>query len=298
MQLDNIIISVILATKNEERNIGRCIKSIQEQNNNNYEIIVVDNQSEDDTIKIASELIGEENVYNLANELDLTEIRNYRGAQVNFGISKSNGKIIFFPDADMTFDKELFNEVLEKFNVFDAFYVPELVLGKDMFGKIRNFERSFYNMTCIDTPRFVLKDKLMKINGFDEKNIKFGFDDWDLTMKLEKISAKFSITANKIYHHEENLEFSTYISKKVNYVADASYYIDFWGKDNLIIKKQFGIWYRFFGVFMENGKWTRLLRHPLLTLGMYYLRFRVGISFLTRRKRGRIENIYKAKKEK
>ena len=34
------------------------------------------------------------------------------------------------------------------------------------------------------------------------------------------------------------------------------------------------------GVFIEQGKWKRLVIHPLLTIGMYFLRILVGLRFL------------------
>ena len=34
------------------------------------------------------------------------------------------------------------------------------------------------------------------------------------------------------------------------------------------------------GVFVEQGKWKRLLRHPILTWGMYWLRFLVGLKYI------------------
>ena len=51
-------------------------------------------------------------------------------------------------------------------------------------------------------------------------------------------------------------------------------------KDNADVKKQLGFYYRFFGVFVEKGKWIKLLLHPILTLEMYFLRFLVGINYL------------------
>ena len=65
-------------------------------------------------------------------------------------------------------------------------------------------------------------------------------------------------------------------------LADCSFdkYIEKWGKEDPIIKKQFGLWYRFFGVFMENGKWKKLIKNPFSTLGIYFLRFMVGLNYL------------------
>ena len=47
-------VSVIVPTKNSERTIERCLKSIKEQNYKNIELIVVDNYSEDKTFEIAN----------------------------------------------------------------------------------------------------------------------------------------------------------------------------------------------------------------------------------------------------
>ena len=52
------------------------------------------------------------------------------------------------------------------------------------------------------------------------------------------------------------------------------------GAKDPIVKKQLGLWYRYFGVFIENGKWKRMIRHPILAKGMYLLRFMVGIQYI------------------
>ena len=47
------LVSVIVTTKNEEKNIANCLKSIKNQTYKNIEIIVVDNNSDDRTKEIA-----------------------------------------------------------------------------------------------------------------------------------------------------------------------------------------------------------------------------------------------------
>ena len=46
-------ISIIIRTKNEERWIGHCLKSIYSQTFKSFEVILVDNESSDHTVKIA-----------------------------------------------------------------------------------------------------------------------------------------------------------------------------------------------------------------------------------------------------
>lgn len=49
------LISIVITTKNEEKNIEKCLWSIQKQNfsKKQIEVIIVDNHSVDDTITIA-----------------------------------------------------------------------------------------------------------------------------------------------------------------------------------------------------------------------------------------------------
>lgn len=279
-----MLVSVVITTKNEEKNIENCLKSILSQNYpaDQIELIVVDNASSDKTVEIAKKYTSA--VYNFADEIDLSLVNNFRGAQLNFGVNKALGQIIFFPDADMTFDADLLKNAQEKLEKADALFVPEFICGKGLFGKIRNFERSFYNMTCIDGVRFVKKEVFWHVGGFDSVNIVFGPDDWDFTKSLKKNNFKLSITEKFIFHHEEWMTWKVYVEKKGKYVHTFDGYIAKWGKDDPDIQKQFGLAYRFFGVFWEKGKWKKIVAHPILTLGMFALRFLVGLRFLSRKK--------------
>ena len=49
------------------------------------------------------------------------------------------------------------------------------------------------------------------------------------------------------------------------------------------IKKQLGLYYRFWGVFVGDGKFVKVLYHPILTVGVLLLRVLVGLSFITRK---------------
>jgi len=279
------LVSIIITTKNEEKNIGGCLESIKRQSypQDRIEMIVVDNNSTDKTKGIAKKYTNR--VYNFPDLEKMKKISNFRGAQLNFGVKKSHGEIIFFPDADMTFDEKLIEESVNfvQKRGFDALYIPEVVLGRGLFGKIRNFERSFYNTSCIDAVRVIKKDMFLKVGGFDEKNIGFGPDDWDFTKKIKEKTQKVTITSNKVYHHEEELSFSKYLAKKQKYTSTFDGYIKKWGKNDPDVQKQLGFWYRYFGVFIESSKWRKLLKHPVLAIGMYFLRFMVGIQYLRRR---------------
>ena len=52
------------------------------------------------------------------------------------------------------------------------------------------------------------------------------------------------------------------------------------GYNDETTKKQFGFYYRYIGVFIENGKWKKLFAHPLLSLSMYFLLFLRGCVYV------------------
>jgi len=273
--MNPIIVSVIVTTKNEEQNIANCLHSIKNSTNfinstnPNIEIIVIDNNSTDDTVKIAKKFTDK--VYNKGRQ---------RATQLNFGVNKVKGKYILYLDADMILSNKVIEECIIKCENknYVALYIPERIIGRGFWIKVRDFERSFYNATCIDAIRFVRKDKFLEIGGFDE-NLDFGPDDWDFNRRIREVG-KVGIISAPLYHNEGEFNLKYYLKKKSYYFKSFDKYAQKWGKDDPIVKKQLGMWYRLFGVFIENGKWRKLLRHPLLAFGMYLLRFMVGVGYL------------------
>jgi glycosyltransferase involved in cell wall biosynthesis len=268
-----MLISIIITTKNEERNIEACLESLlalaypQEE----IEIIVVDNNSTDKTREIA--LKYTKMVFNHGPE---------RSSQKNFGVEKARGEYFIHLDADMTLSENVIKECVEKVSESKdviALYVSEIVAGKRFFSKVRRFERGFYGGTVIDAVRFIRKDRFLVAGGFDEKL--YACEDWDLDKRLKKLG-KFGIIESPLYHNEEEFSLAKYLKKKGYYSKNVDVYISKWGKKDSDIKKQFGFRYRFLGVFIEKRKWKKLLWHPILAGGMYFLRLLVGIKYLTR----------------
>lgn len=273
-----MLVSVIVTTKNEEKNIGRCLQSIKIQNYpaDKIEIIVVDNDSTDQTAIIARRYTQQ--VFNHGPE---------RSAQRNFGINKARGEYFLFLDADMTLAPEVVSACVQRVeeelksanpkSKLVGLYIREVITGQSFFSRVRRFERSFYNATAIDCVRFIQKAAFEKVGGFDENLT--GPEDWDLDKKLRQIG-ETDLIKEPIYHNEAEFNLRRYLQKKAYYSQKFDTYIAKWGKNDPDIQKQFGLYYRFLGVFIEKGKWLRLLAHPILTLGMYFLRGLVGAGFL------------------
>ena len=94
------MISVIILTKNEEKNIGKCLENLFWCD----EMIVIDDFSIDKTIEIAQAL----NAKIFKRSLD-----NNFSAQRNYGLSKTKSDWVLYIDADEVVSTDLKNEILK-----------------------------------------------------------------------------------------------------------------------------------------------------------------------------------------
>lgn len=264
-------VSVIISTKNEEANIRRCLDSIRAQSFSDYEIIVVDNNSNDRTKAISQEYTSQ--VYNQGPE---------RSAQRNHGMKLASGTYILYLDADMVLSPHVLTECVETMTKdpdLVGLYIPEKVIGSGFWIQVRRFERGFYDGTAIDAVRFLRRADALAIGGFDEAL--WGGEDWDLDLRLKQRGKTANIRA-ELCHNEGDFDIWRYVRKKAYYAKSLDAYVAKWGRNHAVIRRQLGIGYRYIGVFIEDGKAWKLARHPILTAAMYALRIMVGIVYLMR----------------
>ena len=265
-------LSVVITTRNEEANIANCIHAFDAVRDD-VEVIVVDNQSTDATKTIAASL-G-------AKVLDRGPERS---AQRNLGWRTASADWVIILDADMILPPETIREILHSttttsdYDSPKAYWIPEVRTGKGLHTKARNFERSFYDGTCIDALRLFKKSVLEATGGYDEQLIA-GPEDWELDIRVLATGAKCAVLKNHLVHNEKKLSLKRMLEKKAYYSKSMAAYRAKWA-GHPALKKQFGVGYRFLGVFVENGKWKKLLRHPILALVMYFERILVGFTYL------------------
>lgn len=97
---DNPKVSIILPARNEEEFIGKCLDSLIEQDYTNYEIIVINDSSEDATSKIISEYAKKNSKIipvNAQLKPDGWMGKNWACME---GYKKATGDLLLFTDAD------------------------------------------------------------------------------------------------------------------------------------------------------------------------------------------------------
>lgn len=105
-------VSIILTTYNVENYIEECIDSILEQTYKNFELIIIDDGSTDNTIKILK---------NKYKNLNVIENKHVGVAECrNLGLSLAKGKYICILDSDDYFERNMLESMINKMEAYDA----------------------------------------------------------------------------------------------------------------------------------------------------------------------------------
>jgi len=140
-------VSIIIATRNEEDTIIKCIKSIMQQNYpaEKMEIIIADGLSNDNTVKMIHEASKQYKV-------PVKVIKNEKYIQSsgwNLGIKESSGNIILIVSAHSSIENNYVERCVYYLQRTGASNVggPMLAVGKGYIGKIIEFvHHSFFGL--------------------------------------------------------------------------------------------------------------------------------------------------------
>jgi glycosyltransferase involved in cell wall biosynthesis len=261
---NNPLVSVIVTTKNSANFLQACLESIKNQSYKNIELIVVDNNSIDDTQDIAKRYT--KHLYTAGPE---------RSAQRNLGAKKANGEYLLFIDSDMILTADVIKNCVStiKMQKVGGIIIPEESIGDGFWAKCKKLERSYYvGNEFIEAARFFPKQKFKIIGGFDEHLT--GPEDWDLS---QRVKDRFGVSRihEYILHDEGKLSLITSLKKKYYYSKKINEYIKKTDNKNNLTK-QFSLIERY-KIFMSQPK--IILKYPLLWLGMIFMKtceFSVG----------------------
>lgn len=252
------IVSVIVPTRNSAEYIEECLNSIIHQTYKEIELIVVDNNSTDDTKKISKKFTP--HVYNKGPE---------RSAQRNFGAKKASGKYVVFIDSDMMLDNNVVKECVERITNCKGIIIPEISVGNSFWAKCKALERSFYlGVDWIEAARFFEKKTFDELKGYDENQT--GTEDFDLPQRIKKKYGESSIVRIKsfIYHDEGNLSLIYTLKKKHYYAKTIQQYSANTGNADYF-KKQANPLNRYALFFSSPAK---LVKNPIVGAGMLFMK--------------------------
>ncbi|MDR2729030.1 MAG: glycosyltransferase [Chitinispirillales bacterium] len=144
---EQLSFSVVIAARNEERNIEKCLQSVfsQELPAERYEVIVINDRSEDSTPEVLSNL---QNRFKNLKVITITETPSGISPKkhaVTKGIESAVNEIIVFTDADCTVKPQW---LLTVNNYFEA--DTGLVQGITSYGYVNGMDKLFFGLQAID----------------------------------------------------------------------------------------------------------------------------------------------------
>lgn len=225
-------ISVIIPVYNTERYIRNCFESLQAQTFQNFEVIVIDDGSQDDSISIAKEFLSADRRFKL-----FLQKNQGPSAARNNGFLHAKGKYIYFLDSDDYIHPETFEKCIKEFEnndidlvTFDGQAVIETQYKERKIDDV-NFEKR--------TSKYYKKSDLfkeMQLSIFDWLKMCFYYEKFQGNTALYMIKKDVLETSEylfneKITYYEDALFFyfiSRYI-KTVKYIPYSFYFRRFTG---------------------------------------------------------------------
>jgi glycosyltransferase involved in cell wall biosynthesis len=292
------LVTIICPLFNKQNFIVQTIESVLNQTYLNWELIIVDDGSNDNSISLVKKYVGE-NIYLFERQ---AYEKSKKGGSVcrNIGLKKAKGQYIIFLDADDILVSNCLEKRLELATKnettdvlifgFQKFKFNTSNLIKDQFSFI--YEKFRYKLTR-DKREFMLKrflltdyfwqtssafwkkDAILKLGGFTESFLRFQDPELHIRAILDesiKIKVlKYEVAPDFYYRIEDSRERLNVVEKYKRLVDHLKHFIFFINE------------------VLENSSRTDLLKY----LGAYLLLVEVDKPIGENENRVEIERIYK-----
>ncbi len=215
---DEPLVSIIIPSYNHANFIGKAIQSVLDQTYKNYEIILIDNHSNDGTHEIVGRFENKANIR-------ILHINNNGiiAASRNMGISAAQGEWIAFLDSDDSWMPEKLEKTMQVANKgeeggYDVICHNEVKVYEDSINQqplIHGpYEKDFYQALLMKGNRLstsatvVRRDFLLKYKlQFNESKNFVTAEDYALWLDLARFKARFFFIDESLgvyYIHKEN----------------------------------------------------------------------------------------------
>jgi len=209
--MNNSKFSVVIPTYNSSKTINYTINSVLRQKYKNFEIIVVDDGSNDNTVSKVKQISD--------SRIKVFKIKRSGGPAKprNYGINKSISEWICFLDSDDLWDPNKLKILAQsiKQSKFDILCHNEYILkfGRKKIVKYGPFQKNFYKKLLINGNRLSTSATMISKKFLSKNNLKFNeskkfvsVEDYDLWMLCAKKKANFffidDVLSTYIVHNE------------------------------------------------------------------------------------------------
>jgi glycosyltransferase involved in cell wall biosynthesis len=192
--MDKNLVSVVIPTYNTSNFLIKAIQSVINQTYKNWELIIVDDGSTDQTRQIVEEFQKKDSriKYFFQNNKG-------QGAARNLGIKNASGNYIAFLDSDDEFFENKLERVIshfEKDKNIGFIYTDAIIIGDYLYKKRRSeivtpysggiYIKLLFNNFITTSTVIVKREVLQNCGLFDESDLLRNFEDYDLWLRIAK----------------------------------------------------------------------------------------------------------------
>ncbi|MEA2065069.1 MAG: glycosyltransferase family A protein [Patescibacteria group bacterium] len=175
-------ISIIIPVYNHARELFNCLESVLWQNFQDFEVIIIDDGSTDNILKIIKKQKKDFEFQNLSLKIIQQENQGSNVARNN-GFRKSKGEYVIFLDADIMMKNSMLEKMLKVLqeNRDRSYVYSSFKFGFKTFKLWKFDAKKLKQMPYIHTSSLIRRECF---TGFDEKIKKL--QDWDLWLTMLK----------------------------------------------------------------------------------------------------------------
>lgn len=210
-------VSIIIPVKNGSKTLAQCLQSVLNSDYNNFEIIVVDDHSNDDSVEIAKKYVCK--VFKLEKSVGANSARNY-------GAKNSDGEILIFIDSDIVINYNTVSLIVEAIQKegFDA-VVGVYTAKHRNENLVSQYKNLWIRYSYIKSPAAIdwlfgsisgiRKVAFEKVGGFDVNLLAHkGSDDIELGKRFAQANLKIVLKPEIEVEHLKNYKLWTFIKNE------------------------------------------------------------------------------------
>ena len=197
-------ISVIIPCYNAAKYLNQCLDSLVAQSNKEWEAIIVDDGSIDNSSDIVMDYIGRDSRFHYYHQTN-----SGAGAARNFGVEMSLSELILFLDADDWLAPNAVEESIlfmtnnadyKIFNLRSCWCDQKTGEQKSGFCYVNYRHCLVYGQNNI----VVVRKKDFIISGGFDISMRKGFEDWEFYVRLLNPESKVKISDGVLYYYRVN----------------------------------------------------------------------------------------------
>jgi len=242
--LKKIPISVIVCAKNEEENVIKYIPLLAEQNYPDFEIVLIDDASSDETLEVFEAFEKQYNNIRLVKVANNEAFWGNKKFALTMGIKAATKEYLLFTDADCyPISNQWIAEMSSNFTMQKT-----IVLGfgayekipKSFLNKIIRFETvltalQYFSWARIGSPYMGVgrnlaykREEFFKVDGYrDHLKIRSGDDDLFINQVATKKNTTICFTPESFTYSKPKTTFSSWFRQKRRHVSTAEFYKPF-----------------------------------------------------------------------